>query len=220
MLGAGAGWARMLAAAGGDVAGALNPLSGNGHGPDDWLDAWDPAYIRTTLPTLRMFSDVYFRAEVRGLEQHPREGPVLLVGNHSGGTLIADTFVFAQAFYDHFGPCGASTSSPTTSSSSSRACAASLSRYGTVPASPDNMGRALERGAALLVYPGGDHETYRPSWESAEIDFAGRTGFVRLALEHGVPIVPVVAIGGQETALFLGRAARSPGCSGSTGSCG
>ena len=52
VLGAGAGWARMLAAAG-DVAGALNPVSGNGHGPDDWLDAWDPAYIRTTLPTLR-----------------------------------------------------------------------------------------------------------------------------------------------------------------------
>jgi 1-acyl-sn-glycerol-3-phosphate acyltransferase len=85
---------------------------------------------------------------------------------------------------------------------------ASLSRYGTVPASPENMARALERDAALLVYPGGDHETYRPSWESAKIDFAGRTGFARLAIEHGVPIVPIVAIGGQETALFLGRGRR------------
>jgi len=55
------------------------------------------------------------------------------------------------------------------------------------------------------LYPGGDHETYRPSWESDEIDFAGRTGFVKLALEVGTPIVPVVAIGGQETALFLGQ---------------
>jgi 1-acyl-sn-glycerol-3-phosphate acyltransferase len=66
----------------------------------------------------------------------------------------------------------------------------------------------LERDAALLVYPGGDHETYRPSWQSAKTDFAGRTGFVRLAIEHDVPIVPVVAIGGQETALFLGRGRR------------
>src|SRR5436305_5488836 len=33
-----------------------------------------------------------------------------------------------------------------------------------------SMERALDRGAALLVYPGGDHETYRPSWESSEID--------------------------------------------------
>jgi 1-acyl-sn-glycerol-3-phosphate acyltransferase len=85
---------------------------------------------------------------------------------------------------------------------------ASVSRFGTVPASPDNMRRALGRGAALLVYPGGDHETYRPSWEGDQIDFAGRTGFVKLALELGTPIVPVVAIGGQETALFLGQGQR------------
>jgi 1-acyl-sn-glycerol-3-phosphate acyltransferase len=67
------------------------------------------------------------------------------------------------------------------------------------------MEHALEREAALLVYPGGDHETYRPTWESGKIDFAGRRGFARLAIEHGCPIVPVVAIGGQETALFLGQ---------------
>jgi 1-acyl-sn-glycerol-3-phosphate acyltransferase len=70
------------------------------------------------------------------------------------------------------------------------------------------MKTALDHGSALLVYPGGDEETYRPSWESDQINFANRTGFVRLALEHGVPIVPVVAIGGQETALFLGRGRR------------
>ena len=80
-----------------------------------------------------------------------------------------------------------------------------VQRYGTVPASPANMAAALEREAALLVYPGGDEETFRPTWESDRIDFAHRTGFVRLALEHGVPVVPIVAIGGQETALFLGR---------------
>jgi 1-acyl-sn-glycerol-3-phosphate acyltransferase len=208
LLSAGAGWARMNAALVGDLAGALNPVSGNGHGPDDWLDAWDPEYIRTTLPTLRLFSDVYHRAEVRGLANIPAEGPVLLVGNHSGGTLISDTFVFAQAFYDHFGPLRRFHQLAHDLVFQIPGVRASLSRFGTVPASPENMGRALERDAALLVYPGGDHETYRPSWESAEIDFAGRTGFVKLAIEHDVPIVPIVAIGGQETALFLGRGRR------------
>ena len=208
LLGAGAGWARMIGVVAGDVAGTLNPVSGNGHGPDDWLDAWDPEYIRTTLPTLRLFSDVYHRAEVRGLNNIPEDGPVLLVGNHSGGTLISDTFVFAQAFYDHFGPLRRFHQLAHDLVFQLPGIRASLSRFGTVPASPDNMRRALERDAALLVYPGGDHETYRPSWESAEIDFDGRTGFVRLAIEHGVPIVPVVAIGGQETALFLGRGRR------------
>jgi 1-acyl-sn-glycerol-3-phosphate acyltransferase len=83
-----------------------------------------------------------------------------------------------------------------------------LPPWGTVPANPENMKRALDLGAALLVYPGGDWETYRPSWESATIDFAGRKGFARLALEHDVPVVPIVSIGGQETALFLGQGSR------------
>jgi 1-acyl-sn-glycerol-3-phosphate acyltransferase len=176
--------------------------------PDDWLDAWDPHYIRTTVPALRAMSKLYFRAEVRGLDNIPAEGPVLLVGNHSGGTLIADTFVFAQAFYGHFGHLRRFHQLAHDLVFRLPGARASLSRWGTVPASPDHMARALERDAALLVYPGGDHETYRPTWESSKIDFAGRTGFVRLAIEHGVPIVPIVAIGGQETALFLGQGRR------------
>jgi 1-acyl-sn-glycerol-3-phosphate acyltransferase len=53
---------------------------------------------------------------------------------------------------------------------------------------------------------------HRPTWERNKVDFAGRKGFVRLALDADVPIVPVVSIGGQETALFLshgGRLARA-----------
>ena len=198
VLGAVAGSARMAAAATEDMVGMRRH-------PDDWLDAWDPGYIRTTLPALRAMSKVYFRSEVHGLSNIPEKGPILLVGNHSGGTLIADTFVFAQAFYDHFGPLRRFHQLAHDLVFKLPGARASLSRYGTVPASPENMERALERDAALLVYPGGDHETYRPSWESDKIDFAGRRGFARLAIEHGCPIVPVVAIGGQETALFLGQ---------------
>src|SRR5215218_4166837 len=200
-LAAAAGSARMAAVATEDIAGFRRQ-------PDDWLDAWDPAYIRATLPALRAMSKVYFRAEVRGLSNIPAEGPILLVGNHSGGTLIADTFVFAQGFYDHFGPLRRFHQLAHDLVFRLPGARASLSRFGTVPASPENMTRALERDAALLVYAGGAHETYRPSWESAKIDLAGRTGFARLAIEHGVPIVPIVAIGGQETALFLGRGRR------------
>jgi 1-acyl-sn-glycerol-3-phosphate acyltransferase len=198
VLGTAAGAARMAAAGAGDVL----RVSSN---PDDWLDGWDPAYIRTTLPALRAMSKLYFRAEVHGLDNIPAEGPALLVGNHSGGTLIADTFVFAQAFYDHFGPLRRFHQLAHDLVFRLPGARASLSKYGTVPASPENMRRALGRDAALLVYPGGDHETYRPSWESSKIDFAGRTGFAKLAIELGCPIVPIVAIGGQETALFLGQ---------------
>jgi len=80
-----------------------------------------------------------------------------------------------------------------------------LRRYGTVAASPANAQEALSSGAALLVYPGGDYEVHRPTWERHRVDFGGRKGFIRLALQQDVPIVPVVSVGGQETALFLTR---------------
>jgi 1-acyl-sn-glycerol-3-phosphate acyltransferase len=193
----------------GDVAHALDPLGITPNGsPEDWLDARDPDYIRASLPAIRAWSDYYFRAEVEGLEHIPAEEPALLVGNHSGGTLIADTFVFSQHFYDHFGAEREFHQLAHDLVFQVPGFRASLSRFGTVPANPDNMRRALDRGAALLVYPGGDHETYRPTWEQDEINFAGRTGFAKLSLELGTPIVPVVAIGGQETALFLGQGQR------------
>ena len=194
---------RMLAAVADDVVGTLDRS-----GEVDPLDERDPEYIRETLPALRLLSNLYFRADVRGLSNIPATGPVLLVGNHSGGTMIADTFVFAQAFYDHFGPDRRFHQLAHDLVFKLPGARALVQRYGTIPASPANMKRALLRDAALLVYPGGDHETYRPSWQSSKVGFGGRTGFVALALEHNVPIVPVVAIGGQETALFLGRGRR------------
>jgi 1-acyl-sn-glycerol-3-phosphate acyltransferase len=171
------------------------------------LDERDPDYIRETLPGLWMLASLYFRAEVRGLANIPAEGPVLLVGNHSGGNLTPDTTVFTLAFSTYFGverrfyqlAHNLVLSMPGLSS---------LRKYGTVAAGHENAAKALDTGAALLVYPGGDYEVHRPSWESAKVDFAGRKGFIRLALERDVPIVPVVSIGGQETALFLSRGER------------
>ena len=50
--------------------------------PSADLDERDPDYIRETLPGLWMLASLYFRADVRGLQNIPEEGPVLLVGNH------------------------------------------------------------------------------------------------------------------------------------------
>ena len=52
---------------------------------------------------------------------------------------------------------------------------------------------------------GGDYEVFRPSWKRHEVDFGGRKGYVKLAREAGVPIVPIASVGGQEAALFLDR---------------
>src|SRR4051795_5893373 len=168
------------------------------------LDERDPDYIRENLPGIWLLASLWFRGEVRGLGNIPEEGAVLLVGNHSGGNLTPDTSVFTLAFNAYFGverpfyqlAHNLVLSMPGLSF---------LRKFGTVAASPSNAQQALAEGAALLVYPGGDYEVHRPVWERHKVDFNGRKGFIRLALEHDVPIVPVVSVGGQETALFLSR---------------
>jgi 1-acyl-sn-glycerol-3-phosphate acyltransferase len=171
------------------------------------LDERDPDYVRERLPLLWLFASLWFRGEVRGLGNIPDSGPVLLVGNHSGGNMTPDTQVFSLAFHTYFGvergfyqlAHNLVLSAPGLGM---------LRKFGTVAASQANARKALASGAALLVYPGGDYEVHRPTWESGRVDFGGRKGFIRLALEQDVPIVPVVSIGGQETALFLTRGER------------
>jgi 1-acyl-sn-glycerol-3-phosphate acyltransferase len=132
---------------------------------------------------------------------------VLLVGNHSGGNLTPDTTVFTLAFNSYFG-VERDFYQLAHNLVLSMPGLASLRKFGTVAASQANARKALESGAALLVYPGGDYEVHRPTWERNRVDFDHRKGFIRLALEQNVPIVPVVSIGGQETALFLSRGER------------
>jgi len=171
------------------------------------LDERDPDFIRERLPLMWLIASIWYRGEVRGLGNIPDSGPVLLVGNHSGGNMTPDTIIFTLAFSTYFGverhfyqlAHNLVLSMPTLGS---------LRKFGTVAASPKNSEKALESGAALLVYPGGDYEVHRPIWQRNRVDFGNRKGFIRLALEQNVPIVPVVSIGGQETALFLSRGER------------
>lgn len=197
-VGGAAAWGQMALD---DLAHPRRALDGND------IDAWDPGYIRRLLPLWRAALRTYFRAEVRGLDNVPETGPALLVGNHSGGTMIVDTFVFATEFYAKFGP--ERRFHQLAHDVAARLPVTGLSRWGTMAASHENAHKAFDRDAPVLVYPGGDWETFRPTWHSDRIEFAGRKGFIRLALQRGVPIVPVVAIGGQETALFATRGERA-----------
>jgi 1-acyl-sn-glycerol-3-phosphate acyltransferase len=171
------------------------------------LDERDPDFIRERLPMMWLLASLWFRGEVRGLGNIPEDGPVLLVGNHSGGNMTPDTIVFTLAFNTYFGA-----ERPFYQLAHNLVLTmpglSSLRKFGTVAASPSNASKALQAGAALLVYPGGDYEVHRPSWEANRVDFDRRKGFLRLALEQNVPVVPVVSIGGQETALFLSRGER------------
>jgi 1-acyl-sn-glycerol-3-phosphate acyltransferase len=171
------------------------------------LDDRDPDFIRENLSLTWLLATIWFRGEVRNMERIPEQGPVLLVGNHSGGNITPDTIVFTLAFNTFFGverpfyqlAHNLVLSSPV---------GPFLRKFGTVAASHENARKALDCNAAVLVYPGGDWEVNRPTWEANRIDFAGRKGFIKLALDTGVPIVPIVSVGGQETAIFLSHGDR------------
>lgn len=169
-------------------------------------DERDPRAVAAFMRVVRPVMRSYFRCEVRGMEHVPEEG-ALVVSNHSGGMLTVDLPVFLCGFVDQFGverpfyllahefllhgPVG------------------SLFRsWGLVEASRKNAAALLRSGGVTMVFPGGEYDAARPSSQANRIDFGGRTGYVRTAMEAGVPIVPCVSIGGQETQLFLGRGER------------
>jgi 1-acyl-sn-glycerol-3-phosphate acyltransferase len=78
-----------------------------------------------------------------------------------------------------------------------------LQKVGGVFAHPRVGLAALRRGMDLLVFPGGDVEAARPFGDRYQVTFAGRTGFVRLAREAGVPIAPVVICGAHAPYVIL-----------------
>jgi len=165
---------------------------------------WDPGFTRQIANLVGPVIKRYFRAEVRGLESMPQAGGALVVSNHSGGMFTPDVLVFAPAFYDKFG-----FDRPVYTLAHYGVFIANigdwLRRAGVIEPSRENAAKALRDGAVVLVFPGGDYDSYRPTFTENVIDFAGRTGYVRTAIETGVPIVPMVSIGAQETQLFLAR---------------
>jgi 1-acyl-sn-glycerol-3-phosphate acyltransferase len=165
---------------------------------------WDPIFTELLINVVTPVINRWFRPEVRGLETFPSTGGALLVSNHSGGVLTPDWNVLAPALYRKFGY-----DRPLYTVAHYGVFftpfRASLGRLGVIHASRENAGEVLRSGAVVLAFPGGDYDAFRPTRSQSVIDFDGRTGYVRTAIEAGVPIVPAVSIGGQETQLFLIR---------------
>lgn len=166
------------------------------------VDGYDPEALRRYGPRLARLIRRWFRADVRGLEHLP-DGPFLGVGNHSGAPMIPDTLVWLAAHHD------AARATPLVTLAHDgmfdhypARLAMALTRLGAVRASRDNALRALQRGYAVQVYPGGDQDACRRFADRNRVIFAGRTGYVRLAREAKAPIVPVVSAGAHE-ALFI-----------------
>ena len=159
---------------------------------------------RDACRALWLLASLYFRGEVRGLGNIPEDGP----GPARRQPLRRQPHR----------PTPASSRSPSAPTSASSGAFYQLAHNlvlsmpgPRLPAQVRHRRRlARERRARrwspaprCSSTPAATTRSTARCWERNKVDFDGRKGFIRLALEQDVPIVPVVAIGGQETALFL-----------------
>jgi 1-acyl-sn-glycerol-3-phosphate acyltransferase len=162
------------------------------------LGARDPVFIRRVLPLLGWLYDTYFRCETEFEGELP-EGRFLGVANHNAMTGIPDMFCHMVAFWRRFTPERLSYGLMHDVPFHFPAAGAWLNASGALAARPDNARRALEREAAVLVFPGGDLDACKPFSRRYTIDFGERRGFIRTALRERAPIVPIVSVGGHHS---------------------
>jgi 1-acyl-sn-glycerol-3-phosphate acyltransferase len=158
-------------------------------------------------PVLR----VLHRPTLEGFEHLPKDAPFLLVANHSAGIGQAEIIAFAVLYMDAVEARGESLDERRLAGFAHPLgfrvplFRTLLGSVGAIPSTYEDARRTLESGVALLVFPGGDHETLRPVWQANRVDFGGRQGFLRIAREARVPIVPMGIRGSHYTAPVLLR---------------
>jgi 1-acyl-sn-glycerol-3-phosphate acyltransferase len=147
----------------------------------------------------------YFSAEIRGWEHLPKDGPFLVVGNHSGGAQTVDAAPLFERWVEDRG-----LESPLYFLGYDLLFTFPLvgtlgRKVGLLRANPTIARQALERGAGVVVFPGGDYEVFRPWTQRNTIDFGGHTGFIELALSARVPVIPMTIHGAHQSTIVLTR---------------
>lgn len=148
----------------------------------------------------------YHRLSVQVLAPLPDE-PSLIVANHGFGGLI-DVNIFATYAALEAAGIDRPIRAMTHQLAWTLKVGPLLESFGAVPASRVAAQQAVAEGCHVLVFPGGDVDAGRPWNRRNNVDFDGRTGFARLAIELGLPVVPVATAGAGETLLVLSSGRR------------
>jgi 1-acyl-sn-glycerol-3-phosphate acyltransferase len=171
------------------------------------LDGPDWKFIERQKYLWNPLMDYWFRMEIEGWENLP-EPPVLLIGIHSGAPFVWDAWTIGVQWWRHFGE-----SRPINGTAHDALMATPLigeyfRRMGVVPAAPDSITAALAAGHDVALWPGGERDSLRPWSQRDRAVLAGRTGFIKLAIRSGVPIVPIATVGGPDAMPVLATGKR------------
>jgi len=148
-----------------------------------------------------------FRPRLSGAERLPTREPYMLVANHSGMGL-AEIMAIIVCWLRDVGPSRPIAAMVHPFSFNAFPIGGWMRRLGAIPSTHAAAKAALAAGVPVLVFPGGDHESMRPIWQARQVQFAGRKGFLKIAREARVPVVPMGIRGSHYTAPILWRSDR------------
>jgi 1-acyl-sn-glycerol-3-phosphate acyltransferase len=151
--------------------------------------------------------DYWFRMEIEGWEHLP-EPPVLVVGVHAGAPFVWDAWTVGIQWWRRFGSDRVLHGTAHDALMAAPLIGSYFRRMGVLPAAPDSIAGALAAGHDVALWPGGEVDSLRPWVMRDEAVLAGRKGFVRMAINAGVPIVPVATVGGPDSMPVLVRGRR------------
>lgn len=142
----------------------------------------------------------YHRFEAHGLHHLDGLGPALLVAYH-GKPIAYDQCMLSVSLYDRLGymPHGV-IHQAVDEIPPLRWLKDGL---GFVTRDGPDLDAAIARGELLAVQPGGTREGCRSSRHRYQVSWGPRTGYLRLAARHGLPIVPVASRGVDDGYLGL-----------------
>ena len=173
----------------------------------EWsLDGPDYAFMERQKYLWNALMDYWFRMEIEGWERIP-DPPVLLVGIHSGAPFVWDAWTVGVQWWRHFGDERPLHGTAHDALMAAPLIGAYFRRMGVLPAAPDSILGALATGRDLALWPGGEIDSLRPWTRRDEAVLGGRKGFVRIAIQAEVPIVPIATVGGPDSmpVLLSGR---------------
>jgi 1-acyl-sn-glycerol-3-phosphate acyltransferase len=154
--------------------------------------------------SLTAFRRWWWRVDVVGDERIP-SGPVVVVANRGSSLLPYDALMAAVAL-------GASVRHPRGVRPfvdewlmGLPLVGAALDALGAESASPMHVRRALDAGETAIVFPEGRDAVARPYTQAYRVGRFTRMSVLRVAIEMGVPIVPVGIIGVDEVHPVLAR---------------
>lgn len=174
----------------------------------DWrLDERDFGFIERQKYFWNPLLDYWFRMDVSGWERLP-DAPTLVVGIHSGAPFPWDAWAVGIQWWRHFGKDRPLHGTAHDALMAFPVIGAYFRKMGVLPAAPDSITAALAAGRDIVLYPGGERDSLREWTKRDEAHLAGRTGFVKLAINTGVPIVPVATVGGPDAMPVLASGRR------------